>query len=186
MIKHLKPRSKIQIIFNVVKDLPYIIFSIIKIFFHLARVWNRTSLLLKNKKNWKYTSNLYEWKLNFGKWLVYNKQKDWYSIYTLFEKDIRKVLKNKIWEETYNYTYTTKKGEIQKAKAIVNVSQRVWKQYWFKIHLYDRKQTFIEVKFKPCVGEKNHDAGCYMCDWEMIKGETPLDTLKRMEKIRIF
>jgi hypothetical protein len=86
-------------------------------------------------------------------------------------------LKN-LYSEIYEYKYTLKNGTVQERIAKVAVERRVWKMRWFPF--VKMKRTTISVVFDEEVG------GCTGCGYDILPGETPEQTLRRMEKERRF
>ena len=118
-----------------------------------------------------------------------------------------------IWEEEYPYTYTLKNGNIQHRTATIKVEEREWRQRWLMwTKLFSNSRKTIDIKFGYAgpinrkviiekvgnklidekqtgeVGEKTGSwkGGTTGCGYEMLPNETPLDTLRRMEKERKF
>lgn len=93
-------------------------------------------------------------------------------------------------EESFPYTYTLRSGDVQNRTATVSVSRRVW--YWrlFKKLKVGPKidSTTLDVSFDGEVGERSGSwkGGTIGCSYEMKKGETTEQTLRRMEKERLF
>ena len=93
-------------------------------------------------------------------------------------------------EECFPYSYTLESGEVQKRTATVSVSRRVW--YWnvFKKLKIGPKidSTTLDVSFDGEVGERTGSwkGGTIGCSYEMLKGESTEQTLRRMEKERKF
>ena len=87
--------------------------------------------------------------------------------------------------ETHPYTYILKSGEVQQRTATIFKWQRVWTRWWIP---FKRTSTSIDVEFNAEVGEKTGSwkGGCIGCSYEMKPGETPLQTLRRMEDERTF
>lgn len=92
---------------------------------------------------------------------------------------------NEIVLETHPYTYTLKSGEKQERTATIYQEKRYWRR-WFKLHKMYRQ--YIEIEFSDEVGERSGSwkGGVISCSYEMKKGETSLQTLKRMEQERKF
>ena len=86
----------------------------------------------------------------------------------------------------YDYTYTKKNQEVQKRRATVFISRRTWTMRWFPWIKLIKKS--IDVTFNEEVGEGSGSwkGGCTGCEYDMLEGETSLQTLRRMEKERIF
>jgi len=93
---------------------------------------------------------------------------------------------------TADYTYTRKNGEVQKRIAKFHVEEREWR--WLMFHklpfAFGPKlvNRCIDVRFDKEVGEKSGSwkGGTTGCGYEMKRGETPLECLRRMEKERKF
>ena len=118
-----------------------------------------------------------------------------------------------IWTEEYPYTYVLKSGKVQHRIATLKVEEREWRQKWLMwTKLFAKKRKTIDIQFsyggpiqrevlfekninKPVneehTGEVGERTGTYKggttgCGYNMIGNETPLDTLRRMEKERKF
>lgn len=95
-----------------------------------------------------------------------------------------------IKKESFPYKYTLKSGEVQNRTATVSVTRRVW--YWrlFKYLKIGPKidSTTLDVSFDDEVGEGagSWKGGTIGCSYQMLKGETPEQTLRRMERERKF
>lgn len=97
--------------------------------------------------------------------------------------------KNKAYKIEYPYDYKLKSGDVQEVIATVTVQEREWRRYWLPFSgLFNRVDKSIEVEFSSEVGERTGSwkGGVIGCGYTMIKGETALDTIKRMEKERKF
>lgn len=117
------------------------------------------------------------------------------------------------WKEEHPYTYVLKNGNIQKRIATITVNEREWRQRWLRwTKAFSMKRKTIEVEFsyggalhrdvlfekslnrsrRPEetgeVGERTGSwkGGTIGCSYEILPNETPLSTLRRMEKERIF
>jgi hypothetical protein len=90
--------------------------------------------------------------------------------------------------EIYDYTYVLKSGKVQNRKANVYVSRMTWLMRWYPVLPFKKVRTCIEISFSDEVGEKTGSwkGGCVGCGYEMKPGETPLETLRRMERERKF
>lgn len=90
---------------------------------------------------------------------------------------------------TYPYTYTLKRGEVQNRTATVHVERMSWRPKCLRwTRLLEKSRTSIEVSFSDEVGERSGSwkGGCIGCGYEIKPGETPLETLSRMERERKF
>lgn len=87
--------------------------------------------------------------------------------------------------ETHPYKYTLRSGEVQERTATIQVETRLWTRPWLPRKLFKRT---IDVKFNDEVGERTGSwkGGCIGCGYDMLPGESPLDTLRRMERERVF
>lgn len=87
--------------------------------------------------------------------------------------------------ETHPYTYIRRNGEVQNRTATIKVETRLWTRPWLPHKLFRR---CIDVVFNDEVGERSGSwkGGTIGCGYEMLVGETPLQTLRRMEKERKF
>jgi hypothetical protein len=89
-------------------------------------------------------------------------------------------------ERVYDYTYKRKNGDIQYRKATVSVERRVWTMRWFPFKRNVR--TSIWVTFNTDIGESvdSWKGGTVGCGYDILRGETPEMTLRRMERERDF
>lgn len=94
------------------------------------------------------------------------------------------------WTAEYPYKYMLHNGEVQNVTATVDVSRRVWRRRWLPawFPFFQSKCTSIGVNFSEEVGEARGSwkGGCTGCGYEMKPGETPRDTLMRMQDERRF
>lgn len=128
--------------------------------------WVRTSALDKN-----------------GEWIHENKENRNHDFWD------NEKWKDILFYEAHPYQYTTKNGEVQNCLATIRIEEREWRWKWFKWFKYfGHINKFIEIEFSEEVGERknSYKGGCTGCNYIMKKGETWLDTLKRMEKDRKF
>jgi hypothetical protein len=94
--------------------------------------------------------------------------------------------------EQFPYKYTLKDGTVQERIATVSVSRMVWRWRIFrklKLHIGPKRDsTTIWVNFNEEIGEQvgSWKGGTTGCGYEMLPGETPEQTLRRMEKERKF
>lgn len=97
--------------------------------------------------------------------------------------------KEKLYTEQHPYTYTLQNGTVQHRTATVTVCEREWRQRWLPFTgLFAFIRKTIEVEFDDEVGERTGSwkGGTVGCGYDMKPGETPLDTLRRMELERVF
>ena len=126
--------------------------------------WVRTSILRKDG-TWEHeikshTKNFYE-----DKW-----------------KDVLDI-------QTFPYTYTLKSGEIQSRLATIKIREMEHRQLWLKWTSFNNLiRKSIEIDFNDEVGEETGSwkGGCTGCSYELRNTETPLESLRRMEKERKF
>ena len=129
-----------------------------------ALTWVRTSMLKKNGE-WEHEikgdrKNFYDQKWN----------------------DI-------LFKETHPYKYVLESGKVQNRLAIIKVKEMEWRRVgwkWSKMGRLVKKS--IEIEFDSEVGERcgSWKGGVVGCGYDMLKNETPLDTLRRMERERKF
>lgn len=128
--------------------------------------WIRTSRLKKN-----------------GEWIHETKKNKNYDFW-----DEHKWI-NVFFEEEYPYIYITKDGTIQNSTAKIKIIEREWRWKWFKWLKYPNKiNKVIDIEFSNEIGEGvgSYKVGVIGCSYKMLKNETSYETLKRMEKERIF
>ncbi|MDE4189661.1 hypothetical protein [Phaeobacter gallaeciensis] len=92
-------------------------------------------------------------------------------------------------KETHSYAYVLRNGKVQKRDATLTVEEWEWRRRWLMwTPLFAKIRKEIDVQFSGEVGERSGSwkGGCVGCSYEMKPGETPLDTLRRMEKERTF
>ena len=87
------------------------------------------------------------------------------------------------WIAPYHYRG---KHETQDVIATIKVETRVWRRKWAPF-IY-KSRTSIDVEFSAEVGDRagSWKGGCIGCSYEIKKGESPIECLKRMEKERVF
>lgn len=89
----------------------------------------------------------------------------------------------------HDFTYTLKSGEVQHRKATVSRDRMEWRWRWLMWLPWPRKiRTCIWVDFDGEVGERTGSwkGGATGCGYDMEPEETPLQTLRRMERERKF
>ena len=98
--------------------------------------------------------------------------------------------KENLWTESHPYKYVTKGGELQDdITATIRVEEREWRPRAFRwTKLFARTSKTITVDFDKEVGNQRGSwkGGTVGCSYTMLPGESPYDTLKRMEKERSF
>jgi len=89
------------------------------------------------------------------------------------------------WHEKHSYIYFTRSGKVQSTIATISVEDRRWKHIPTGKIKYARD---IEVEFADELGSEagSWKGGTIGCSYEMLPDETPLETLRRMEKTRSF
>lgn len=87
--------------------------------------------------------------------------------------------------EKHPYRYVLARGEVQEREATIKVERRTWVRWWVPWRMVS---TYIDVEFSGEVGERSGSwkGGCIGCSYEMHDGETPVETLRRMERERKF
>ena len=87
--------------------------------------------------------------------------------------------------ESHPYIYKLKSGELQHRTATITKESRLWTRPWLP---YRKLSNYIDVKFSDEVGERTGSwkGGCTGCGYDMLPGETPWQTLRRMESERKF
>lgn len=96
---------------------------------------------------------------------------------------------DKLYKESFPYTYITNDGTVQKTTATIKMVEREWRLKYFKWFKYIKKtHTDIEVDFKDQIGESvnSYKGGVCGLGFRMLKNETPYQTLKRMENEKRF
>lgn len=91
--------------------------------------------------------------------------------------------------EIYPYKYMLRSGEIQERTATVYVERREHRWRWLtKLPWPRRRYQSIQVEFSDEVGERTGSwkGGVVGTGHAMKPGETARDTLRRMEKERVF
>ena len=94
-----------------------------------------------------------------------------------------------LFEETHDYTYTLNSGKKQNVKATIKVVEREWRMRWLIwTPLKNKVHRDIDVSFSSEVGEgvTSWKGGTVGCGYKMGIDETPLQTLRRMERERKF
>lgn len=130
--------------------------------------WVRTSRLLKD-----------------GSWLheTKGKRRSW-------KEEDYKWEKENTWQETHPYIYVTDKQEIQDdIQATIRVTEREWRQKWLMwTNLGAKIHKDIDVEFSKEVGSERGSwkGGVLGTGHKMKPNETPLQTLRRMQRERSF
>lgn len=92
-----------------------------------------------------------------------------------------------VW--TFPYRYILRSGEVQEVTATVHIERMEWRRKWTRwLPLFAKVRKSIEVEFSGEVGERagSWKGGCIGCGYAMKPGETAEQTLRRMERERVF
>lgn len=122
--------------------------------------WIRTSILMPD-----------------GSWATEDKTR------TIDTIEIRRL--NQHWHEKHHYLYVTCHGINQSCMAYIRVEEREW------IHKPTGHRKIVKdigVDFQQELGTEagSWKGGVVGCSYEMFPDETPVQTLRRMEKERTF
>lgn len=92
---------------------------------------------------------------------------------------------DQILKLNYPYQYTLNNSQVQQRIATIHEEKRYWKN-WFGLNVM--KRHYIEVEFSDEVGERTGSwkGGTIGCSFNIQKGETAEQALKRMEQTRKF
>jgi hypothetical protein len=95
---------------------------------------------------------------------------------------------NVLMYKTFDYKYALESGEIQFRKATIIQREREWRLNWFMWLPIKKVYKDIKIEFDDEIGEGtgSYKGGTTGCNYEMLKGETDLQCLRRMEKERKF
>jgi len=87
--------------------------------------------------------------------------------------------------EHHPYRYVLRDGEAQERIATIKSERRLWTRPWIP-HRMERR--YIDISFNDEVGEGTGSwkGGVLGCGYDMLPGEQPADTLRRMERERRF
>lgn len=87
--------------------------------------------------------------------------------------------------DNLSYRYVLRSGEVQLRMARIQAERRLWVRPWFP---RSRESRYISVEFDEEVGEQTGSwkGGVLGCGFDMLPGERPVDTLRRMERERKF
>ena len=87
--------------------------------------------------------------------------------------------------ETHAYTYRLRHGEIQEVSATIQAETRTWTRPWIPCRMVRKS---ISIEFSAEIGEQagSWKGGVMGCGYDMLPSESPLDTLRRMERDREF
>ena len=99
------------------------------------------------------------------------------------------------WVADYVYRYTLRSGEVQVRIATIYVERGYWHWLlakWLRLPLWlpvvNMMKQSIDVRFDDEVGERTGSwkGGCIGTGYTMLPGETPEQTIRRMERERKF
>ena len=93
------------------------------------------------------------------------------------------------YAEKHPYTYALKNGTIQVRTATVSKRRHVLARRCLRLLGWPKRiMESIDIAFDGEVGEKSGSwkGGCIGCSYDLRKGETMLDALRRMERERKF
>lgn len=93
------------------------------------------------------------------------------------------------WIGTFPYQYQLKNGEVQNRTATIYVERGEWRQKWLMwCPWFAMVRQSIDVHFDDEVGERSGSwkGGVIGTGYTMKKGETPEQTLRRMEREHKF
>jgi hypothetical protein len=94
-----------------------------------------------------------------------------------------------IFKEQHPFTYVLPNQEIQRCTATIGVSEREWRPRWFKwTKLFAKVRKSIDIDFSEEIGSRagSWKGGVTGCSWNMKPLESPLQTLRRMQRERSF
>lgn len=89
------------------------------------------------------------------------------------------------WQASYPYRYVLKSGEVQNRTATVYVDRREWRWKCLRwLPLFAKKRTSLNVDFDEEVGEGTGSwkGGVVGTGIDLLRGETPEQALRRMER----
>ena len=130
------------------------------------------------KKYWVFN---YPWSFVHYKHEVFLKNQTW--------QKYNENLEDQIFRLKYPYSYVLNNDEVQTTTATIYKTRREWRRKWLPFtSLFARKLTSIDVSFDHQIGEGagSWKGGVLGCGYDMKKGETMGDTLRRMEIERKF
>ena len=153
---------------------------------HGIMIHHDTFWIYRGKKRW------ITWDLPFftREWVrtsVYLKDSTWAHETSKDKKNFwEDGWKNQIqfWGCEYNDAFDN-----EKVNATISLYEREWRPKWLTwTGLFKTISRKIEVEFDKEVGKEkgSYKGGAIGCSYEILKGETPIECLKRMEKERKF
>jgi len=147
--------------------------------------YDNASVVFCRGNKTKFVHMPWDWDHVNSKYMVVNTRGEWEPCRHSWEKD---GPDDRLIQE-FPYTYTLKNGEVQNVIAKIHVERREWRRKCFwRIPWFAKRRQSIDVSFNKEVGERSGSwkGGCIGCGYDMKKGETPEQTLRRMEKERKF
>lgn len=87
--------------------------------------------------------------------------------------------------EQHPYLYVLRNGDVQDRIATIKAERRLWTRPWIP-HRMERRSINIEFNDEVGEGASSWKGGVLGCGFDMHPGETPLQTLRRMERERRF
>lgn len=126
------------------------------------------------------------WELPFFSWVF-----DWHKVqkpdgswHTCKRTDFD--YREKAHKETYPYTYTLNSGEVQEREATCYVEERQWHRKWLPFLRMNNRSISIDFSDEVGEGTGSWKGGTVGCNYDLNKGESIKDCLKRMESERKF
>jgi len=132
------------------------------------------------------------WDMKHYRRSILKEDGDWLHIYARERSDYTMGELEEIrWEEEHPYFYKLKNGEVQETIVSIHVEEREWRwRMFYKVSIpwFRKIKKVVEVSFHDAIGEgvNTFKGGVVGTGEEMLDGEEPFDTLKRMEANREF
>lgn len=104
-------------------------------------------------------------------------------------QSIREIRERRAWRETHPYRYVLRSGDVQERTATIEIHEAERRRRWLMwCPWFARVSRSIDIKFSDEVGERagSWKGGCIGCGWDLLPGETPEQSLRRMERERKF
>jgi hypothetical protein len=131
---------------------------------------------------WRWGRSYNSWQLPFVSWeFDFHQVKDHKGDWVKYE-----YKSDQIHKKTFDYHYELLSGEVQERKATCYIERRQWHRKWFPFSKTVRE--CISVDFNDEVGERSGSwkGGTLGCSYDLLKGETMEQCLRRMESEREF
>lgn len=154
----------------------------------------------RSSSNFQYKSFEMPWTLKHYRHSMQLKDGTWVHDYDklrrkedspLWIDGMRRPFYDEYWDDKkkrFYYDFTDKyDGEI--IPTIITVEEREWRRRGLLgLPFFRRVDRYIEVRFEKEVGNRKGSwkGGTIGCIYDILPGEDPIDTLKRMEKERSF